>query len=152
MKIIELLDRKAIVPELTSRHKKQVLDELCRVVAENEGLEPAPLLEVLLERERLGSTGIGDGIAIPHGKTSAVDKLVVACGRSIEGVEFESMDGKPTHIFFLLVAPENTAGSHLKALAKISRLLKDASFRQQLLSAPGASEIYELIASRDNEF
>jgi len=152
MKLMDLMDKKAIIPELTGKGKKEVLAELCQVVADQEGLETAPLLEVLLEREKLGSTGIGEGIAIPHGKTTATDKLLVACGRSLQGVDFDSMDGKPTHIFFLLLAPENTAGAHLKALAKISRLLKDSDFRSKLLTASGTDEIYQLIASKDDDF
>jgi len=152
MKLLEIMKKEAILPELAAQHKKEALEELCAALATQERLDAAPLLEVLLEREKLGSTGIGDGIAIPHGKTGITDKLLVACGRSREGVDFDSMDGKPTHIFFLLLAPEKTAGAHLKALAKISRLLKDSSFRQELLDAPGASEIYDLIASRDDDF
>jgi len=152
MKLMDLMNKKAIIPELTGKGKKEVLLELCQVVAAQEGLETAPLLEVLLEREKLGSTGIGEGIAIPHGKTTATDKLVVACGRSPQGVDFDSMDGKPTHLFFLLLAPENTAGAHLKALAKISRLLKEPDFRRKLLAASGTDEIYQLIASKDDDF
>jgi nitrogen PTS system EIIA component len=152
MNLLDILKKEAIIPELKGRHKKEVLEELCQVVSDIEGIKKQALLEVLLERERLGSTGIGDGIAIPHGKSKALNELMIACARSREGVDFESMDGKPTHLFFVLVAPENTAGIHLKALAKISRLLKDSSFRQEFLAASGAEEMYELIASRDSAF
>ncbi|MEW5721594.1 MAG: PTS sugar transporter subunit IIA [Thermodesulfobacteriota bacterium] len=152
MKLLDILKEEAIIPELGARHKKAVLDELCLRVAEIEGLAKEPLLEVLLEREKLGSTGIEEGIAIPHGKSGEITRMVIACGRSREGVDFESMDGKPTHIFFLLLAPENTAGVHLKALAKISRLLKDSDFRQGFMSARGKPDIFDLIASRDSEF
>ncbi|MFH1135174.1 MAG: PTS sugar transporter subunit IIA [Pseudomonadota bacterium] len=152
MKLLDILDKNAIIPELTSRHKKGVLEELCRALARPGKMDKGALLEVLLERERLGSTGIGEGIAIPHGKSNRIKELTIACGRSKEGVDFESMDGKPTHLFFLLLAPENTAGVHLKALAKISRLLKDPSFRQELMAAPGAAEIFELISVRDSAF
>lgn len=152
MKLLDILPQKAIISELKARHKKEVLEELCRKVADIEGLEKEPLLEVLLEREKLGSTGIGDGIAIPHGKSNNVKSLLIACGRSSAGVDFESMDGKPTTIFFLLIAPDSSAGIHLKALAKISRLLKDSSFRQEFMSAGGPEDIYELIASRDSDF
>ena len=152
MKLLDILKKDAIIPELNARHKKAVLEELCKTVAGQAHLDADPLLEVLLDRERLGSTGIGEGIAIPHGKSRIVKELLVACGRSHDGVDFESMDGKPTHLFFLLLAPENSAGIHLKALAKISRLLKDPSFRQEFLAAEGASDMYELIASRDSEF
>ena len=152
MQLLDILKREAIIPELSGRHKKEVLEELCRVVATGGDADVGDLLQVLLEREKLGSTGIGDGIAIPHGKSKAIQSLMIACGRSREGVDFESMDGQPSHLFFLLLAPEHTAGVHLKALAKISKLLKDQSFRQEFLAAPGAKEIYELIASRDSVF
>ena len=152
MKLLDILKKGAIIPQLAARHKKAVLDELCARVAELEGLDKNPLLNVLLDREKLGSTGIGEGIAIPHGKSNKVKELTVACGRSREGVEFDSMDGAPTHLFFLLLAPENTAGVHLKALAKISRLLKDPSFRQEFMAARDADEMLELVASRDSEF
>ena len=152
MKLLDILKKNAIVPDLTSKHKKEVLEELCHALEEVEAVDRASLLKVLLEREKLGSTGIGDGIAIPHGKSKLVNKLLVACGRSREGVDFESMDGKPTHLFFLLIAPEDTAGVHLKVLAKISRLLKDSSFRQEFLASAGADDMYELISSRDSDF
>ena len=152
MTLLDILKKEAIIPELKARYKKEVLEELCLKVADAEGIKKDALLEVLLDRERLGSTGIGEGIAIPHGKSRLVNSLHVACGRSNEGVDFDSMDGKPTHLFFLLVAPENTAGVHLKALAKISRLLKDPSFRQEFLAAPGALEMYDIIAARDTSF
>ena len=91
-------------------------------------------------------------MAIPHGKSPLTNQLLIACGRSKKGVDFESMDGKPTHLFFLLIAPEDSAGMHLKALAKVSRLLKDPSFRQEFLDAPGPREMYEIIAARDSGF
>ncbi|MBU2549902.1 MAG: PTS sugar transporter subunit IIA [Proteobacteria bacterium] len=152
MKLLDILKPTAVIPELKGKHKKEVLEELCHVVAESEKLKPEPLLNVLLEREKLGSTGIGDGIAIPHGKCRDCRKLTIACGRSLEGVDFDSMDGKPTQLFFLLVAPEDSAGIHLKALAKISRLLKDSGFRQKFMAARDAREMYELISARDDDF
>lgn len=152
MHLLDILKRETIIPELTARHKKEVLDELCQPVAALEGVDKNPLLEVLLEREKLGSTGIEDGIAIPHGKTGAIDRMLMVCGRSKAGVDFDSIDGKPTHIFFLLIAPENSSGVHLKALAKISRLLKDASFRQELMAVSDSAQIYDLIAQRDTAF
>ena len=152
MKLLDILKVDAIIPGLTAKHKKEVLEELCRPVAKREGIERGSLLEVLLEREKLGSTGIGEGVAIPHGKTKAVKELLIACGRSHSGVDFESMDGKPTNLFFLLIAPENSTGIHLKALAKISRMLKDPSFRQEFMSAQTAEKMLDVIASRDTEF
>jgi PTS system nitrogen regulatory IIA component len=148
MNLVDIINKDLILPDLSAKHKKEVLEELCRAVAEDRKVSPVPLLQVLMDRERLGSTGIGDGVAIPHGKTEQIDKMVIACGRSREGVDFESMDGRPTHLFFLLLAPENTTGEHLKALAKLSRLLKDPSFRQEFLAAEDQSDLFELITSR----
>jgi PTS system nitrogen regulatory IIA component len=105
-----------------------------------------------LEREKLGSTGIGDGIAIPHGKMKGIEELVTSFGRSIKGVDFESIDNKPTHLFFLLVAPENSAGVHLKALARISRLLKDSGFRNRLMEASDRQDLFRIIAEEDEKF
>ncbi|NOR10547.1 MAG: PTS sugar transporter subunit IIA, partial [Desulfovibrionaceae bacterium] len=131
MKMLDILDRECIIPELRSRTKKEVLEELTGALLNCKAdLDKEALVEVLLEREQLGSTGIGDGIAIPHGKVPDLDELIVSFGRSTPGIEFDSMDGRPTHLFFLLIAPENSAGVHLRALAKISRLLKSAHFRQ----------------------
>ncbi|MBW2060023.1 MAG: PTS sugar transporter subunit IIA [Deltaproteobacteria bacterium] len=152
MKLTDILKEKATISELAGRNKKEVLGELCSVLASQEQLDPEPLLKVLLEREKLGSTGIGDGIAIPHGKYEDINKTLVAFGRSLAGVDFESLDSQPVHLFFLILAPGKSSGIHLKVLAKISRLLKDASFRQELYAAKGSSEIYKLIASQDDEF
>jgi PTS system nitrogen regulatory IIA component len=108
------------------------------------------MVKTLLDREKLGSTGIGDGIAIPHGKLADLDELIVSFGRSRQGVEFDSMDGKPANLFFLLLAPENTTGLHLKALAKISKMLKDSAFRKKLIEAKSKDELYVIIADKDD--
>ncbi|MDH4267535.1 MAG: PTS sugar transporter subunit IIA, partial [Deltaproteobacteria bacterium] len=107
------------------------------------------LMEILLERESLGSTGIGEGVAIPHGKSKEVKRLLASFGRSLAGMDFQAMDGKPTHLFFLLVAPENSAGIHLKALARISRLMKDNVFRKRLMEVNSGEEIYSLFSAED---
>jgi PTS system nitrogen regulatory IIA component len=107
---------------------------------------------VLIERERLGSTGIGDGIAIPHGKSPDLDHLLISFGRSRQGVDFDSLDGKPAHLFFLVLAPENSAGVHLKALARISRLLKSHNIRSELMNAADAAEIFEIFSKQDEDF
>ena len=153
MKILDILDKECIIPELRSRTKKEVLEELTGALLNcKANLDKEALVEVLLERERLGSTGIGDGIAIPHGKVQDLDELVLSFGRSTKGIEFDSMDGRPTHLFFLLIAPENSAGIHLRALAKISRLLKSSHFRQRLLEAGNEEELFEVIKEEDKEF
>jgi PTS system nitrogen regulatory IIA component len=105
-----------------------------------------------LERERLGSTGIGGGIAIPHGKLGALKSLLMAFGRSRKGVEFDAMDGKPTHLFFLLLAPEDSTGAHLKMLARISRSLKNSVFRERLMTAADGRELYMVIQKEDEDF
>ena len=152
MKIIELLDQNCILPEMSATSKQAALEELAATLVPGpEGLDLATVVEVLMERERLGSTGIGDNIAIPHGKLANLSGLKLAFGRSLQGVDFESMDGKLSHLFFLLLAPVNSAGLHLKALAKISRMLMSATFRKNLMEATKGQEIYQLLAEKDEE-
>ena len=131
MKLLDFLQKDAIAPTLVATDKAGVLAELAQVLVATGKVASAPAaVQVLQEREKLGSTGIGEGIAIPHGKIKELDQVVAVFGRSTGGVEFDSMDGAPVHLFFLLMAPENSASTHLKALARISRLLKDRSFRE----------------------
>src|SRR3972149_8095219 len=150
MKILDILDKRMIISHLTPSDKVGVLRELVRVLARAEKeVDEERMLEILRERESLGSTGIGEGVAIPHGKSKDVRKLLASFGRSLPGIDFQSMDGKPAHLFFLLVAPENSAGIHLKALARISRLMKDQTFRKRLLEVNSAEEIYSLFSEGD---
>ena len=150
MKISELLDSKAIVADLQARDKNRALEELAdALIASEPSLARDEVIEVLLEREKLGSTGIGDGVAIPHGKLAGIPELMLAFGRSRDGVDFESMDGQPAHLFFLLVAPEESVGVHLKTLARISKLLKDAAVRQKLLDAEDQDAIYQVILDEE---
>ncbi len=152
MKITSILSADSLIPELKSKDKYTVVRELAEAVCKTEpGIKLEELVEILLERERLGSTGIGSGVAIPHGKLPQLDHIVAGFGRSKPGIDFDSQDGEPAHLFFVLVAPENTAGLHLKALAKLSRLLKDSAFRDKLLSAPDAPTIYKTIADEDEK-
>ncbi|HUH65249.1 MAG TPA: PTS sugar transporter subunit IIA [Syntrophales bacterium] len=151
MKISEIFRKEYIIEELKAKTKREVLEELSGVVTRDDGaLNHELIVNTLLEREKLGSTGIGDGIAIPHGKLSDINELIVAFGRSRQGVEFDSMDGKPATLFFLLLAPESTTGLHLKALAKMSKMLKDAAFRKQLIEAKSKDELYLIIAEKDD--
>lgn len=150
MKISELLDPQAIISELNATDKKGVLAELTdTLVTLVPELEHGRVLEILNEREKLGSTGIGDGVAIPHGKIANLVALQLVFARSTKGVDFESMDGQLTQLFFLLIAPEGAVGVHLKTLARISKLLKDVNVRKQLLAAADAAAIYQIIL--DNE-
>ncbi len=152
MKILDNLDPQAIVPELKATDKNGVLNELSAVLADVSGASQEEMMRVLLDRERLGSTGIGGGVAIPHGKLQSLDSLLLAFGRSREGVDFDAMDGKPTHLFFLLLAPEDSTGGHLKMLARISRLLKDSVFRESLLNAGNGNDLYAIFEQEDRDF
>ena len=153
MKIIDLLDPNCILPNLQASNKRGVLEELAAaLVSGHKEVNLQTVVEVLLERERLGSTGIGDNIAIPHGKLPQLSKMLLAFGRSPQGVDFDSMDGKPSHLFFLLLAPVNSSGLHLKALAKISRMLMSQDFRDSLMKSGSVEEILGLIAAKDAEF
>lgn len=153
MKITDILDKDSIIEKLTSRDKKGVLEELVSVLAEHGKLaDKEKTVQVLLERERLGSTGIGDGIAIPHGKLKEIHNITCSFGRKKEGVDFQSLDEKPSRLFFLLLAPEDSAGEHLQALARLSRILKEAPFRKRLLKASSRAELYRLIAEEDEQY
>ena len=152
MRIQDVLKREAIIDDLQSRTKKGILEELVVPVAQISGVAPEELVRVLMERERLGSTGIGGGIGIPHGKMKNLDSLVLGFGLSRSGVDFESIDKKATHIFFILITPENSTGLHLKLLARISRILKNDAFKQRLMNATDGDEIYNIIMEEDEEF
>ena len=153
MRLSEILEENSIIPELKAKDKKGVLEELAGALTNHQpSLDKNALVKVLLERERLGSTGIGDGVAIPHGKFRGLKNPIISFGRSLKGLDFESMDGEPAFLFFLLVAPEHSASIHLKALAKIAKILKNSSFRKILLEAPTRAEIYRVIIQNDEEF
>jgi PTS system nitrogen regulatory IIA component len=152
MKILDVLHKEAILADLEAQDKKGILEELVAPVARISGVNHKDLVRVLMERERLGSTGIGGGIGIPHGKLNDLKSLVLGFGLSRQGVDFESIDGKPTHIFFLLVAPEDSTGLHLKVLAQVSRTLKNELFRERLLNAADRDEIVSVIEEEDEEF
>lgn len=152
MKITEFLSKAGIKIGLEATEKEPVLKELVDVLAEVKDIgDKKNIVRSLIERENLGSTGIGQGIAIPHGKTDKVDELVAILGISHKGVNFESLDGELVYIFFLLVAPKETAGPHLKALAQISRLLRDTYFCELLKHCKTADEVYELIRREEDK-
>lgn len=151
MKIIDMLKTDYILEELKSGNKRDVLKELVGSFMKiHQKLDSEATLNVLFEREKLGSTGIGEGIAIPHGKITGLDQLILSFGRSAVGIDFDAMDSKPVHLFFLLIAPENSAGQHLKTLAKISKMLKDGVFRTKLMAAKSKDELYKIIANQDD--
>lgn len=152
MKIVEFLRPDAVIARLSGQSGQAVLSELCRPLAAIQKVDGQRLLETLLDREKLGSTGIGEGVAIPHGKVPGLPGLMACFGRSVEGVDFRAIDGKPTHLFFALFAPENSAGAHLKALARISRIFKNPSFREAIARAADEAELYRLIEVEDAKY
>jgi PTS system nitrogen regulatory IIA component len=152
MKILDKLPRAAILCDLAARDKKAVIEELALPVAKAAGVGHEELVRVLMERERLGSTGIGGGIGIPHGKMRGIKDLILGFGLSRQGVEFESMDGRPAHLFFLLLTPEDSAGLHLSMLARISRLLKNDTIKDNLLDAPNRERVVSIISEVDEDF
>ena len=154
MKIMDFLSRKAITTDVKAAKKEEVVKELVDLLINTGEIEKRhrnKLIDSLMARESLGSTAIGQGIAIPHAKSDCVDKLVAAFGLSKKGVDFDSLDGEPVYIFFLLVAPQDSAGPHLKALARISRLLKDKYLRDSLRSCEDEKAIIKIISQEDEK-
>jgi PTS system nitrogen regulatory IIA component len=151
MKLLDIVSPGGVVDDLRAETKEGVLREMSEVVAADVPfLSAQALTSILLDRESLGSTGIGDGVAIPHGKVPGLTRLAAVVARSRAGVQFHSLDGKPAHLFFLVVAPEQSAGMHLKALARISRLLKDARLRRLLLDARDADDLRKILKEEDD--
>ena len=153
MKISDFLTVESVIPVLMSRDKTSAIEEMADWLAScYPQLDSKKVLDVLLDRERISTTAIGEGVAIPHGKLAGVDRILGVFARSPQGVDFASLDGEPTHLFFALIAPENAAADHLKALARISRLLKDEKFRRRLIAAQNQQELYATITSEDDKF
>ena len=153
MKLPEIIEENNIIPELKAKDKKGVLEELAEVISSHEpSIDKGALVKVLVERERLGSTGIGDGVAIPHGKMNGVSRPIISFGRSRQGLDFDSMDGQPAHLFFLLIAPEDSSSVHLQVLAKIAKILKNRDFRKKLMEPGTQKELYQTIVQTDEEF
>ena len=154
MKLLDFLHPKAVSANLKAVDKEGAIRELADLLLKAGAIQDEnkePLVKILLNREALGSTGIGQNIGIPHGKTNCVKKLVGAFGVSKRGINFDSLDGEPVYLFFLLVAPEDSAGPHLKALARISRILKDQHFRQILRDSKDEKEILRIFKEEDEK-
>ena len=153
MKIMDYLNEAWVIPDLQGTDKSSILRELsgvlvkpCQVASVEE------LLQVLLEREKLGSTGIGEGIAIPHGRLKKLKNFFICFGRSLKGVDFDSIDGKPSQLFFLVMAPENSAVENLKLLSRIVTLLKESSFKKRLIDAPSRKELFQILSAEDEKY
>lgn len=153
MKILDVLKKEFIFPELISETKPAVIEELSQKVSElTPSLNFEKVYETLMEREKLCSTAVDSGVAIPHGKISDTSKTIIAVGRSTAGIDFESLDGNKTKLFILIIAPENSAGDHIKLLARISKILRNEDVRTDLLGAESAEDIYSIIINEDEKF
>jgi len=153
MKISEILTKKNIIKDLKSFDKESVLEELSNFLKDRGEIpNKENLLLSLIAREKLGSTGIGENVAIPHAKIRDIDKIITVFARSQIGVEFESLDQKPVNFIYLILAPENSTGQHLKALARISRLFKNPSLRESVLRANETDQIYSILVDEDSKF
>jgi PTS system nitrogen regulatory IIA component len=153
MNMRDVLRESCVIAELKGGTKKEVLAELASSL-KNAGLidDADAAVRVILEREKLGSTGIGDGVAIPHGKMRGLHHILCAVGRSQKGIEFDAVDKKPVHMLFLLLTPEELAGLHIQMLSRISRILRDPTFRRRLIDEGGDRELYANIVEEDKKF
>ncbi len=146
MRLADVLSEDRIMTGLEAGEKKELLEKMVsRAASLDNAVEKDAVLKALIERERLGTTGIGHGVAIPHGRVKGLKEIIVFFGRSEKGVDFDSMDRMPVHLFFVIMAPEHSAAAHLKVLASISHLLKNQDLRLKLMTANGRSEIYRAI-------
>lgn len=153
MKISEILRQDFIIADLSGKDKQSVLTELTSFLENNKAIKNKnALYSALLEREKLGSTGIGENVAIPHAKSDEIDQILTLFGRSIEGIEFDSLDKKPVHFVWMVIAPAHSTGHHLKALARISRLLKNQNLREGILNAQNKNDIYSILLDEDSKF
>ena len=153
MRINDILKKESIIIDLAGNNKDQVLREITGFL-QSQGLikDKEALLDTLREREKLGSTGIGENVAIPHGKSDEVFQIVTVFARSIKGVDFEALDQKPVHFVCMVIAPSNSTGQHLKALARISRIFKNQQLRDGILKLQDADQIYSLLLAEDSKF
>jgi len=153
MKLLNFLKEEWVIPELSGTDKPSVLKGLSGVLVKPCGATSSEeLVQVLLEREKLGSTGIGEGVAIPHGRLKRLKHFFISFGRSTRGIDFDSIDQKPCHLFFTVMAPENSAVENLNLLGRIARLLKDPSFKKKLMGAKTQKEIFEIISEEDERY
>lgn len=153
MKIANILELKTVVPHLRSTSKAEVIKELAdNISSVYSNINKERLVEILLEREKLCSTAVDSGVAIPHAKISGVTDIIAGFGRSIEGIEFESIDRKETHFFITLIAPENATGSHIQLLARISKIFKNPELRSRLMKLESQEDIYEAITIEDEKY
>lgn len=152
MKLADILRESCVIADIKGITKREILFEMVETLKRAKLIDDIdPIVEVIMEREQLGSTGIGDGVAIPHGKMKTLNTILCVAGRSKEGVNFDAVDRQPVHIFFLVLAPEDSASLHLKVLSRISKVLRDQSFRKKMLTLTDAHDIYTNIIEADDK-
>lgn len=150
--ISDLLSKNVIIPDLEASGRDEVFEKLINCLSDEDLLDSSDeALKALRDREEILSTGIGEGLAIPHAKMDSLDDFLAAFARIPEGVDFKSLDGKPAHLVFLLLSPKGEAGRHVRVLARVSRILKNASFRERLMDAGTEDSIFDLILEADDE-
>ena len=153
MKIEEILKRELVITDLVGKNKPEVIKEMTQCLKKNNMIkDDQALFETLMEREKLGSTGIGENVAIPHGKSDEVTQIIIVFARSINGVDFESLDQKPVHFVCMVIAPARSTGQHLKVLARISRLFKNQGLREGILKSENSDAIYSTLLEEDSKF
>jgi len=153
MKIDEILKKESVIADLLGNNKVKVMKEMTQCLKKNHFIKnDQALFETLMEREKLGSTGIGENVAIPHGKSDEVTQIITVLARSKTGVEFESLDQKPVHFVCMVIAPTASTGQHLKVLARISRIFKNQGLREEILKAENSDAIYSILINEDSKF
>ena len=153
MKIDEILKKESVIADLVGKNKLEVIQEMTSCLKQNNIIkDDQALFTTLMEREKLGSTGIGENVAIPHGKSNELIQIITVFARSLGGVDFESLDQKPVHFVCMVIAPAHSTGQHLKALARISRLFKNQALREGILKAEDSNAIYSILLEKDSKF
>jgi PTS system nitrogen regulatory IIA component len=152
VKLADILRESSVIADIKGVTKREILFEMVETLKNAKLIDDVDsVVDIIMEREKLGSTGIGDGVAIPHGKMKKLNTILCVAGRSIDGVNFDAVDRQPVHIFFLVLAPEDSASMHLKVLSRISKVLRDQSFRKKILKLTDAHEIYSNIIEADDK-
>ena len=153
MKIDEILKKESVIADITGKNKLDVIKEMTERLKQNDTIKnDQALYATLMEREKLGSTGIGENVAIPHGKSDELTQIITVFARSLSGIDFEALDQKPVHFVCMVIAPAHSTGQHLKALAKISRLFKNQTLREGILKAEDSNAIYSILLEEDSKF
>jgi nitrogen PTS system EIIA component len=153
MKIDEILKKESVIADIAGKNKLDVIKEMTERLKQNDTIKnDQALYATLIEREKLGSTGIGENVAIPHGKSDELTQIIIVFARSLSGIDFESLDQKPVHFVCMVIAPAHSTGQHLKALARISRLFKNQTLRDGILKAEDTNAIYSILLEEDSKF